>query len=290
MSNRILVTPEQLEQISAQFSQSGQQGGDIVQRLQGSIMQMEGQWEGITRERFYGEYQQARITMNKFVECLHNVSTELKQIAVKFRSTDGSSSGTGIGGVPMAGAAGGVGVMAGVGGAGLMTAGAVAGIAGSGGAGAGSAGNGKGLMDKMIDGVKAEGSVIEEKEGGWCGKAITGSAKANIVEGVSAEGAVVEAGYENDHVKGSVSLAKAEVEASVKDGTLSVGAEATLNKYEGGVKIPLPFTDKELNIGGSASLGVVGASAEVGKKGLKFHIPLGPGASLVGVGGNITVE
>ncbi|VTR30960.1 Uncharacterized protein conserved in bacteria [Actinobacillus pleuropneumoniae] len=83
---------------------------------------------------------------------------------------------------------------------------------------------------------------------------------------------------------------KAEVEAAVKDGTLSVGAEATLNKYEGGVNIPLPWTDKELHIGGSASLGVLGASAEVGKSGLKFHIPLGPGASLVGVGGAITVK
>ncbi|SMF82705.1 WXG100 family type VII secretion target [Paenibacillus uliginis N3/975] len=282
MSNRILVTPEQLNQVSSQFSQSGQQSSDIVQRLQQSIQQMEGQWEGITRERFYGEYQQARITMNKFIECLHTVSTELNQISVKFRTADESNSGPVVGASMTGTFAAGTGIGAMAVGAGALGSAGVGGTA--------RAAGDKSLVDKMIDGVKVEGSMVENKEGGWYTKAISGSAEASLMNGASAEASIVEAGYENDYVEGSVSVAKAEVEASIKDGTLSLGAEATLNKYEGGVKIPLPFTDKELNIGGSASLGVVGASAEVGKTGLKFHIPLGPGASLVGVGGAITVE
>lgn len=281
MSNRILVTPEQLNQVSTQFSQSGQQSSDIVQRLQQLIQQMEGQWEGITRERFYGEYQQARITMNKFVECLHTVSTELNQISVKFRTTDESNSG------PVAGAAMSGGIAAAGAGVGMMAAGAGSAAVGG---GAAKASSDKSLVDKMIDGVEVSGSVIEHEENGFYAKAISGEAGAGLTSGAHAEGTIVEAGYSNDYVEGSVSVGKAEVEASIKDGTLSVGAEATLNKYEGGFKIPLPFTDKELNIGGSASLGVVGASAEVGKTGLKFHIPLGPGASLVGVGGGVTIE
>ncbi|WP_054955990.1 WXG100 family type VII secretion target [Paenibacillus dakarensis] len=283
MSNRILITPEHINQVSTQFAQSGQQSSEIVQRLQQCIQQMEGQWEGITRERFYGEYQQARVTMNKFVECLHTVSTELNQISVKFRTTDESSTS------PLANN-----VMAG----GAMAAGAGAGViaAGSGAAAAGgtsTAANSKkdkSLVDKMIDGASVSGSVIENEENGFYTKAISGEAGASLTSGAHAEATIVEAGYSNDYVEGSVSVGKAEVEASIKEGTLSVGAEATLNKYEGGLKIPLPFTDKELNIGGSASLGVVGGSAEVGKSGLKFHIPLGPGASLVGVGGEITID
>lgn len=145
-------------------------------------------------------------------------------------------------------------------------------------------------MDKAVKGAKAEGSLANIEAKGLYGRAITGSASANMLEGAQASGTVVEAGYENDYVQGSVSLVKGELEASVKDGTVSVGAEATLTKYEGGFKIPIPWTDKELHIGGSASLGTVGASAEVGKNGLKFHIPLGPGASLVGVGGSISVK
>ncbi|WP_145038481.1 WXG100 family type VII secretion target [Paenibacillus sp. Y412MC10] len=281
MSNRILVTPEQLEQVSAQFAQSGQLSGDMVQRLQRSIHEMEGQWEGMTRERFYGDYQHARTTMLKFVECLQTISTELKQISVKFRSTDEMVNGAAAGG-----AAAGAGIMAG--------AATGAGIAAAAGAASKTSGvaakSSSNPLDAALKGVEVEGSVIKHEENGLFAKAITGSAGASLSEGAHASGAVVEAGYANDHVEGSVSLVKAEVEAAVKDGTLSVGAEATLNKYEGGVNIPLPWTDKELHIGGSASLGVLGASAEVGKSGLKFHIPLGPGASLVGVGGAITVK
>ena len=99
MSNRILVTPEQLEQVSTQFAQSGQLSDDMVERLQRSIHEMEGQWQGMTRERFFGDYQQARATMIKFVECLQSISTELKQISVKFRSTDEMVNGAAAGGV-----------------------------------------------------------------------------------------------------------------------------------------------------------------------------------------------
>lgn len=283
MSNRILVTPEKIDLVSQQFAQSGQQSSQIVQRLQQCIQQMEGQWEGITRERFYGEYQQARVTMNKFVECLHTVSTELKQISVKFKSTDESITGSAAG--------------ASISSSGFV-AGAGAGVIAAGAGAAGAAGaldtakvkDNKSLMDKMIDGVEVSGSVVEHEENGLYVKAISGEAGAGLTSGAHAEATIVEGGYSNDYVEGSVSVGKAEVEAAIKDGNLSVGAEATLNKYEGGVKIPLPFTDKELNIGGSASLGVVGGSAEIGKSGVKFHIPLGPGASLVGVGGSVTIE
>lgn len=279
MSNRILVTPEQLEQLSAKFSQSGQQAGDLIQRLHGSMMQLEGQWDGITRERFYGEYQHARVTMNKFTECLHNVSVELNQIAGKFRTADGTASGN-TAGAAVTGAA------AIAGGAGMAVAAGSKPAAG----GPVNVKNGKSLGDTLITGFEKEASMVENKEGGLYTKAMYANADAGLLRGGSAGVGLVEAGYENDYVEGSVSLGKAEVEASIKDGTLSVGAEATLNKYEGGIKIPLPFTDHELNIGGSASLGVVGGSAEIGKSGLKFHLPLGPGASLVGVGGSITIE
>ncbi|RAR43557.1 WXG100 family type VII secretion target [Paenibacillus sp. MDMC362] len=289
MSNRILVTPEQLEQVSTQFAQSGQLSSDMVERLQRSIHEMEGQWEGMTRERFYGDYQHARTTMLKFVECLQSISTELKQISVKFRTTDEMVNGASAGGaVAGSGAVAGAGILAGAAsGTGIATAAAAGSATMASGVSAKSSSN---PLDAALKGVNVEGSVIKHEENGLFAKAITGSAGASLSEGAHASGAVVEAGYANDHVEGSVSLVKAEVEAAVKDGTLSVGAEATLNKYEGGVNIPLPWTDKELHIGGSASLGVLGASAEVGKSGLKFHVPLGPGASLVGLGGAITVK
>ncbi|WP_256719599.1 hypothetical protein [Paenibacillus glucanolyticus] len=40
MSNRILVTPEQLEQVSAQFAQSGQLSSDMVEWVKGGRVPM----------------------------------------------------------------------------------------------------------------------------------------------------------------------------------------------------------------------------------------------------------
>lgn len=280
MSNRILVTPEQLEQVSAQFAQSGQLSSDIVERLQRSIHEMEGQWEGMTRERFYGDYQQARATMTKFVEGLHRISTELNQISGKFRTADQL-----VNGAVMGGAVAGAGILAGAAGAGA-SGNAASAVKSSNTAPKDS----NSIMDKAIEGFSAEGSVVSNKENGLFANAINGSASASLHEGAQVSGSIVEAGFDTAYANGSVSLMKAELGAAVEEGTLSVGAEGTITKYEGGFKVPLPWSDKSLNIGGSASLGIVGGSAEIGQTGVRFHIPLGPGISLFGLGGSVSVK
>ncbi|MEX3615935.1 WXG100 family type VII secretion target [Paenibacillus glucanolyticus] len=280
MSNRILVTPEQLEQVSAQFAQSGQLSSDMVERLQQSIHEMEGQWQGMTRERFYGDYQQARSIMIQFVESLHKISTELKQISGKFRTTDEMVNGAAMGGTAAV--------------AGILAGTAAAGAVGSAAYAAKTSNvavkDSNPVLDKAIEGFSAEGSAVSNKENGWYANAINGSASASLHEGAQMSGSIVEAGFDTAYANGSVSLMSAELGASVEDGTLSVGAEGTITKYEGGFKVPLPWSDKSLNIGGSASLGVVGGSAEIGESGVRFHIPIGPGISLFGLGGSVSVK
>lgn len=230
MSKRILVTPEHLEQVSAQFAQSGASGREMVDRLQRSIHEMEGQWQGMTRERFYGDYQQARSTMLQYVESLQKISTELKQISVKFRTADETVNGAVVGGL-----AAGSGILAGTG------------LAGGLGQGTGTKNNGHtttatsnpakpdssdSLLNKAMEGVEVEGSVAGNGKNGLYANAFSGYASAGLMEGVEVGGSVVDAGYSNDYVNGSVSVFNAEVGASIKDGSLSVGAEATLTKYE----------------------------------------------------------
>ncbi|MED0988116.1 hypothetical protein [Bacillus paramycoides] len=108
---------------------------------------------------------------------------------------------------------------------------------------------------------------------------------------------VAQAGIELENIKGSnvgaegkVALAIVELGAHVENGNLHIGAEATLVKYESAIKIPLPFTDKKLQIGGSASLGTAGGSLDVGKSGIKFHAPFGPGVGLWGFGGEFAIK
>ncbi|PFZ22401.1 T7SS effector LXG polymorphic toxin [Bacillus wiedmannii] len=107
---------------------------------------------------------------------------------------------------------------------------------------------------------------------------------------------VAQAGIEQEDIvfgagaEAKVALASAELGAHVENGNLHIGAEATLVKYESAIKIPIPFMDKKLQIGGSASLGTLGGSFEAGKSGFKFHAPFGPGVGLWGFGLEVSVK
>lgn len=90
MSGRILISPEQVDQVANQFKQSSEQSQQIVSSLTQSINGMEGQWEGMTKQRFFTEFQEASKQMQSFVQTLNSISTELTAIAQKFRSVDQS--------------------------------------------------------------------------------------------------------------------------------------------------------------------------------------------------------
>ncbi|WP_106765957.1 WXG100 family type VII secretion target [Paenibacillus faecalis] len=90
MAGRILITPEQVEQVANQFKQSSEQSQQIVNSLTQSVNGMEGQWDGMTKQRFFQEFQEASRLMNSFVLTLESISTELKAIAQKFRMADES--------------------------------------------------------------------------------------------------------------------------------------------------------------------------------------------------------
>jgi len=88
MSTRILITPEQVDQVANQFRQSGEQSQQIVSSLTQAINGMEGQWEGMTKQRFFQEFQEANKQMQAYVQTLNSISQELTAIAAKFRTVD----------------------------------------------------------------------------------------------------------------------------------------------------------------------------------------------------------
>ena len=90
MAGRILITPEQVEQVANQFKQSSDQSQQIVNSLTQSVNGMEGQWDGMTKQRFFQEFQEASRLMNSFVQTLDSISNELRAIAQKFRMADES--------------------------------------------------------------------------------------------------------------------------------------------------------------------------------------------------------
>ncbi|WP_410985079.1 hypothetical protein [Bacillus cereus] len=183
------------------------------------------------------------------------------------------------------------------------TANGVATITGIGAIGIGAAG---GIINKvnlqsitdLLSTKSKEGYLYNEKSGPLYAKAIGGELKAGAIAGGSASYNTVKVGIEGSvgvngrELKGeaSLSMANAEVSARIDKNGFEIGAEASLAKYETGIDIPIPFTDHDLHIGGSASLGQVGGTVKVSSSGFKVNFPWGPGASPVGTGVAIEIK
>jgi WXG100 family type VII secretion target len=273
MAGRILITPEQVDAVAKQFRQSREQSQQIIQRLNQQFHSLEGQWEGMTKQKFFQKFQEANKQMANFVHLLDSISQELTQIADRFRTVDQT-----------------------------MEAAAVLGalgpefLLGAAGAGAARAMSSGGLD---LDIQKYLGETPPNKYGLY-GKFLGGEAKAHIpgslktlfedlktgkLIGAEANASFVEVGLDTEYVEGSVKKLTADAEAGYNDYSIGAGAEASLLKYEGSLRIPLPFTDHKLVIGGEAAFGSLGLEASIGKK-TGFYV----GAELFGAGASVTIE
>ncbi len=85
---QIQIDPDHVEQVAKQFQAKRQESEQIIQHLSCQITGLEGQWKGMTKERFFSDFQEAEQNMKNFTLLLENISTALTQIATKFRQTD----------------------------------------------------------------------------------------------------------------------------------------------------------------------------------------------------------
>ncbi|GAA4722593.1 WXG100 family type VII secretion target [Brevibacillus fulvus] len=88
MAQRILITPDQVDAVAAQFRQGREESQQIIDRLNQQVQNMEGQWDGMTKQRFFQEFQEAKKSMDNFTQLLESISQELTHIANKFRQAD----------------------------------------------------------------------------------------------------------------------------------------------------------------------------------------------------------
>lgn len=85
---RIKITPEQVRQVAQQFAQASSQSQEMVSRLTNAINSMQPEWEGMTSQRFYGDFQQWSAQMKQFTELLNSINQQLVQIADRFAAAD----------------------------------------------------------------------------------------------------------------------------------------------------------------------------------------------------------
>jgi len=85
---RIKISPEQVRSVAGQFRSKSQESGAMVQQLSSAVKGLEADWEGMSAQRFYGDFQQWQQQMNKYVELLAGISGELERVANTIEQTD----------------------------------------------------------------------------------------------------------------------------------------------------------------------------------------------------------
>lgn len=113
-------------------------------------------------------------------------------------------------------------------------------------------------------------------------------AKAQFGGGIGGEAKVGvtfnDLGVDHEYGKAHVKVGNAEAGVEAKDGHIGVGAKADLAKGEAEVKVPIPFTDWKVVVGGEAAYGSIGAEVKLG---LMNEIDVGLG---IGLGVKFGVE
>jgi len=85
---RIKVTPEQVRQVSGEFKRASGDSQQLVARLQQAVNNLQPDWEGMTQQKFYSDFQQWQTSMRNFVELLNSISQQLDAIAARFEAAD----------------------------------------------------------------------------------------------------------------------------------------------------------------------------------------------------------
>ncbi|MGG4478885.1 WXG100 family type VII secretion target [Paenibacillus illinoisensis] len=84
----IKVTPEQLSSVSKQFAVAQSQVFQMNSILKQHLFEIERQWDGSTKEKFYVDFVVAQKIMDNFVSLSQSISKELEGHAEKFRLAD----------------------------------------------------------------------------------------------------------------------------------------------------------------------------------------------------------
>ncbi|PGK71429.1 type VII secretion protein [Bacillus thuringiensis] len=279
----IKVTPEELRNRAKNFKYASAEATDRHNRILSELLNLQMRWIGASSLSFYNDLPTLTKAYESFNSHLKNIEEELVRIALKFETTDNN-------GVNMTSGANGLST-AGLSTAGLSAAGLSAGL------GINNKVNLQSITD-LLSTKSKEAYLYNEKSGPLYAKAIGGEVKAGAIIGGSASYNTVKVGIEGSaNINGrdfkgeaSLSMANAEVAAKVDKNGFEIGAEASLAKYEAGIDIPIPFTDHDLHLGGSASLGQAGGSLKVSSSGFKVNFPWGPGASPVGTGVEVEIK
>jgi WXG100 family type VII secretion target len=84
----IRVTPEELRSVASQFKASHDESTAMVQKLSGTIKNLDASWDGMASQRFYQHFEMWYKKMNEFTVLLDEINRSLLEVADRFEQAD----------------------------------------------------------------------------------------------------------------------------------------------------------------------------------------------------------
>jgi len=86
---RIHIDPQQVRSVASTFKQKSQESQQMISQLENQINSMQAEWEGMSAQKFYGDFEQWRSSMKQFTQILDGIGQQLDQIATRLATADG---------------------------------------------------------------------------------------------------------------------------------------------------------------------------------------------------------
>lgn len=86
----IRIKPDQVRAVASTFRQKSQESQQMIANLEAQVNGMQPDFEGMTSQKFYSDYQDWRSKMQQFTQLLDGIAQQLDAIATKFEQTDGA--------------------------------------------------------------------------------------------------------------------------------------------------------------------------------------------------------
>jgi len=93
MANLIQATPDELRQNGSSFINYSGETNTIVQATQNLTNQMAEMWKGAASEAFVQQYNDLKPTMDKFVQLLADIGTQVQSVAQALEDADNEIAG-----------------------------------------------------------------------------------------------------------------------------------------------------------------------------------------------------
>lgn len=84
----VKIDPGKVHEVAGLFRQKSSESSAMASQLNNTVNGMEPEWEGLAKERFYGDFTQWYQQMQKYAELLNSIGSELDQIATRIEEAD----------------------------------------------------------------------------------------------------------------------------------------------------------------------------------------------------------